>query len=45
LERSIFSVGMSASYILMNNLMTIIPIKNFATIDKKYLFKKLSFGK
>jgi len=43
LERSIFTLGMSASYILMNNLLTIIPIKNLATIDKKYLLKKLSF--
>lgn len=45
LERSIFTLGMSASYILMNNLLTLVPFKNFATIDKKYLFKKLSFGK
>lgn len=43
LERSIFTLGISASYILMNNLLTVLPIRNLATVDKKYLYKKLSF--
>lgn len=45
LERSIFALGISASYILMNNILAYLSFKKLLptgiSVDKKYLYKVL----